>query len=134
MAYSSARRISDGRGDRRAVVGEGDRAAGDELAELGQLLPLASLADGADRDRRWPCRARCAWRTTNSAAAWVSMAGMRVGHAGDRVTPPARAALGAGGDRLVLLVAGLAEVDVDVDQARGRRSCPRASMTISASS
>ena len=34
------------------------------------------------------------------------------------VTPPARAALGAGGDRLVLLVAGLAEMDVDVDQAR----------------
>ena len=34
------------------------------------------------------------------------------------VTPPASAAVGPGGDRLVLLVARLAEVDVDVDQAR----------------
>ena len=41
LAYWRARRISVGRGDRRPVVGEGDGAAGDQLAELGQLFALA---------------------------------------------------------------------------------------------
>ena len=49
LAYSRACRISEADGDRRPVVGEGDGAAGHELAELGQLLALAPLADGPDR-------------------------------------------------------------------------------------
>ena len=36
--------------DRRAVVGERDRAALDEPAELGQFLPLAVLGHRADRE------------------------------------------------------------------------------------
>ncbi len=46
------------------------------------------------------------------------MAGSVLGMQATEVTPPARAAACAGGDRLVLLVARLAEVDVNVDQAR----------------
>ena len=86
--------------------------------------PLPSLAHGADRDRRSPCRARWAWRTTNSAAAWLSMAGMVLGMQATDGHAAGQRGGGAGGDRLVLLVARLAEVDVDVDQARGRRSAP----------
>ena len=37
-----------GADDRRTVVGEGDRAALDETADLGQFLALAPLGDGAD--------------------------------------------------------------------------------------
>ena len=49
LAYSRARRISEAEATGRPVVGERDRAAGDELAELGQLLALAPLAHGPDR-------------------------------------------------------------------------------------
>src|SRR5262249_3487674 len=41
-----------------------------------------------------------------------------VGHAGDARDPPRQGGRGAGGDGLVLLPAGLAQVDVHVDQSR----------------
>ncbi len=122
-----------GRGDRRAVVGEGDRAAGDQLAELGQLLALAALADRADRDRRWPAVPAGAWRTTNSAAAWVSIAGRVLGMQATEVTPPASAAAAP--------VAIVSSSSLPGSRrwtwtsiSPGQTIMPRASMTISASS
>ena len=61
--------------------------------------------------------ARSAWRKTNSAAAWLSSGRLGVGHAGDRGDAAGQRRRGAGGDRLVLLAARLAQVDVHVDQA-----------------
>ena len=83
---------------------------------LGQFLSLAALAHGADGVDvrlavRWP------WSTTNSAAAWLSMGGIVLGMQATEVTPPASAGGRAGGDRLIFLVAGLPEMDVNVDQA-----------------
>ena len=46
------------------------------------------------------------------------MAGIVLGMQATDVTPPARAAARTGRDRLVLLVARLAQVDVNVDQSR----------------
>ena len=53
----------------------------------------------------------------NSAAPWVSIGGIVFGMQATDVTPAGQRGGGAGVDRLVLLVARLAEVDVDVDQA-----------------
>ena len=47
-----------------------------------------------------------------------------VGHAGDRGHAAGQGGRGAGGDGLVFLVARLAEVDVDVDQARADDHAP----------
>ena len=47
-----------------------------------------------------------------------------VGHAGDRGEAAGHGRGRAAGDGLVFLEARLAEVDVHVDQARARRSCP----------
>ena len=53
-AYSSAVRIRWLDDDRLAVVAHRHRAGPDQLAELGQLLPLLPERDGADRDRPAP--------------------------------------------------------------------------------
>ena len=122
-----------GRGHRRAVVGEGDRAAGDELAELGQLFALAALADGADgidvglprplglqddelgrglacrwRDWCWACRPPTSRRRPGRR--WLPWRWSR---------PPRCPAREDGRERR---------------SSPGRRSCPWASITISASS
>ena len=59
---------------------------------------------------------------TNSAAMRVSRAGSVFGMQATDVTPAGHGRGGAGGDGLVLLAARFAQVDVHVDQARGRRS------------
>ena len=124
LAYCERPAHQRGRGDRRPVVGEGDRAAGDELAELGQLLPLASLADGADGIDVGLPRPLGLEDDELGGRLGVDRRACVLGMQATEVTPPARAALGAGGDRLVLLVARLAEVDVDVDQARADDHAP----------
>ena len=84
---------------------------------LGQLLPLAPLADGADGiDVRLP-RALALEHDELGRRLAVDRRD-RVGHAGHRGDAAGQRGRGAGGDRLVFLVARLAEVDVDVDQAR----------------
>ena len=112
-----------GRGDRCTVVGEGDRAAGDELAELGQLLPLASLADGADGIDMGLARPLSLEDDELGRPLGVD-GGDGVGHAGDRGHAAGQGGTGAGGDGLVFLVARLAEVDVRVDQARADDHAP----------
>ena len=81
-----------GADDRRAVVGEGDRPALDQPADLGQLLALAALGDAADRkDVGDAGPLRLEDRRTRPAA-WLSSAGSVFGMHATLVTPPARAA------------------------------------------
>ena len=102
--------------DRGAVVAEGDRPGLDQLADLGQLLSLAVLADAGRRRRRWQWPAWAAWWWTNSTVPWLSMGGSVLGMQAIEVKPPASGGRRAGVDRLVLLEARLAEVHVHVDQ------------------
>ena len=111
------------RGDRGSVVGERDGAAGDELAEFGQLFALASLADGADGiDVGLP--GPLGLEHDELGRGLGVDGGHRVGHAGDRRHAAGQGGGRAGGDGLVLLVARLAEVDVNVDQARADDHAP----------
>src|SRR5207302_9100763 len=100
----------------RAFVGEGDGAALDEAADLGQLGALAALGDGADGEDvgvAGPLRLE-----VDELGGRLAVEGrLGVGHAGDRGDAAGEGGGGAGGDGLVLLAAGLAEVDVHVDQA-----------------
>ena len=105
-----------GRGHRRAVVGESDRAARDKLAKLGEFFPLASLAHRADGIHMGLPRPLSLKHDELGGALRVDR-GDGVGHAGDRGHAARERGLRSGGDRLVLLVAGLAEVDVEIDQA-----------------
>ncbi len=109
--------------DRVAVVGEGDRAGLDQLADLGQFLPLAILADAGHHE------------DVAVAGPFGPLAGeldgplavdgrVGIGHAGDRGEPAGQRGGRAGLDGLVLLEARLAEVDVHVDQA-GRHDFAR---------
>ncbi len=117
LAYSRARRIRAAEATGRPVVGEGDRTAGDELAELGQLLPLAALAHGPDRID--VCLPGALGLEHDELGRGLGVdRRQRVGHAGDGGHAAGQRGGRAGGDGLVLLVARLAEVDVDVDQAR----------------
>jgi hypothetical protein len=56
-------------------------------------------------------------RSTNSICDSLSSARLRVGHAADGREPAGDGGGGTAGDRLFFLVAGLAEMDVDVYQA-----------------
>ena len=105
-----------GRGDRRPIIGERDRPAGDQLAEFRQLFALASLADGPDRkDVRLP--GSLSLEHDELGGGLGVDRGQGVGHAGDGGHPAGQGGTGAGGDGLILLIPGLAEMDVDVDQA-----------------
>ena len=69
-------------------------------------------------------RARPGARTNSTTASGV-LRRLGVGHRHDRGEPAERGGAAAGLDRLGLLAAGLAQVDVEVDEARARR-CSRA--------
>ena len=78
--------------DRLAVVADRDGAGAHHLAEFGERLPLLADGDRADRiDARARC-ARCACRTMNPTAAWLSVTGSVLGIAQTAVNPPAAAA------------------------------------------
>ena len=105
-----------GADDRRAVVGEGDGAALDQPADLGQLLALAALGDGADGKDVGVAGAL--GLEEDELGGGLAVEGrLGVGHAGDRRDAAGQRRRGAGGDGLVLLAARLAQVDVHVDQA-----------------
>ena len=123
LAYCERPPHQVGRGDRGTVVGERDGPARDQLAELGQLLALAPLADGADREDVGLPGALGLEDDELGGGLGVDRRD-RVGHAGDRRHAAGQRGGGAGGDRLVLLVARLAEVDVDVDQAGADDQAP----------
>ena len=104
--------------DRGAVVAEGHRPGLDQLADLGQFLPLAVLAHaGDDEDVAVAGLGGLVADELDRALAVDGRVG--VGHAGDRGEAAGQRRGRARLDRLVLLEARLAEVDVHVDQARG---------------
>ena len=86
-------------------------------ADLGQFLALAALGDRADRDRHWPARPAAPRGRMNSICPSLSSGGLVLGMQQTVVNPPATAAADAAGDGLFLLIARLAEMDVNVDQA-----------------
>ena len=98
-----------------------------QVRHLGELLALLADGDRADgmKARRRPARAPCA--TSISVTARVSFTGRVFGITHTSVNPPAAAAREAARDVLLVLLAGLAEVGVEVDEARGAgaRRAPR---------
>ena len=101
---------------RRAVVGEGDGAALDEAADLGQFRPLPALGDGADGEDVGVAGAL--GLQVDELGRRLAVEGrLGVGHARHRRDAAGQGRRRAGGDGLVLLAARLAQVDVHVDQA-----------------
>ena len=67
-----------------------------------------------------PASGEAARSRMKSTSAGLSSGGFGVRHAADRRVSARRRGLGAGGDRLLVLVARLAQVDVRIDEARSR--------------
>ncbi len=103
--------------DRLPVVGHGDRAGLDQILDLGQLLahlPARDRGDGMDpRVTRFP------GAPDHPLDARPIVEGRRgVRHAGHRGEPAARRGTGPGLDGLLLLLARLAQMNVDVHEPR----------------
>src|SRR5713101_4587332 len=102
--------------DALAVVGEGDAPRLGQLGHLGQLLALEAARDGADRvDAHDAFDARLGHDVVRDRAVVVDRIGIR--HAGHGREAARGRGARAAGDGLLILVAGLPEMDVDVDQA-----------------
>ena len=103
--------------DRAAVVGEAGRAGIAELPHLGQLAALRALGDRGEEahghlglglrqlDERTEHRGRVDHR-------------LRVGHGEDGAEPTCGGRARSGGDRLLVLAPGRAQVDVRIDERR----------------
>ena len=107
-------------GNRQTVVGEADRAGLRKHAHLGELpsfQPLGHGTEGIDLDALG--LARAALHELDQRHVVDHRLG--VGHAGDAGHPTRRRREAPGSDGLLVLVAGLAEVDVHVDEA-GRQA------------
>ena len=115
--YSSRRRMKPGVPDRITVVRHGDRARGNELADLGHLLSLEPA-------RRRPHRVDPGAPSTLAGGPHeadgrrIVDRRIRVRHRPDGGKPAGGGGSRAALDRLLVLVAGLAEVHVEVDKAR----------------
>ncbi len=100
-----------------AVVGEGDAARLGELGHLRELLALEPTGDRADWvDAHHPFHAGLGHDEVGDGTVVVD--GQGIGHARHCGEAARRGCARAGGDGLLVLVAGLAEVDVDVDEPR----------------
>src|SRR5581483_3951634 len=101
--------------DRPAVVGERSRSGVGELAHLGEL---ASVLPDRDRGREAHGHLRLLERPRAQAAQDLGRVDDRVGvrHREDRAVAPGRGRGRARGDRLLVLAAGRAQVDVRVDE------------------
>jgi hypothetical protein len=103
--------------DRHAVVGDGDDSRLAHLADLGEVLAPEPDGDGADRvDAGEPGLGGAFEDQPRDRGVVVHR--IRVRHAGDRGEAAGDGGRGAGRDRLLVLVARLAEVHVRVDQPR----------------
>ena len=115
--YWSARRIRPGEHDRAAVVGERGGAGVGELAHLGQLRARLALRDrGQEADRDLGLGPRLLDERGEHGGRVDDRLGVR--HREDRAVAAGRGRRGAGGDRLLVLAAGRAQVDVRVDERR----------------
>ena len=103
---------------RASVVGEGHAARRPELAVLGQLLALAPLADRTHRVDPGQAGRRGAGQHELGHAG-VVVGGDRVGHGTHGGEAACHGRAGAGGDGLLVLLPRLAQVHVEVDEARG---------------
>ena len=101
-------------GDRRAVVAERDAARLRQLRQLGQLVAFAALADGPDRQHPHRGIGGGTQDVLDGRARIDRWLGVR--HAADRGEAAAGRRLRAGGDRLLVLEAGVAQVAVEVDE------------------
>jgi hypothetical protein len=98
-----------------AVVGKGDAAGLGLLGHLGELGALEVLRHRADRVHAHDALdARARQDVVGDRAVVVD--GERIGHAAHRGEPARRRRARAARDRLLVLVPGLAQVDVHVDQ------------------
>src|SRR5207249_2863281 len=105
------------RGDGLAVVRDGDRPRPYHLAELRELLAALAHRDRADRvDAGEPGAQRLAHDEADGGL--VVGDGVRVGHGAHGREPARHSRARPGRDGLFVLVARLAEMDVDVHESR----------------
>ena len=103
--------------DALAVVGERHAAGLGQLGELGQLLAAEPARHRADRvDAHAAFAARFVEDVVGDRAVVVD--GLRVGHRAHGGEATGRGRARTGRDGLLVLVAGLAQVDVHVDESR----------------
>src|SRR5262249_39877869 len=96
--------------------GEGDGAAVHEAADLGQLLAFAALGDGTDGEDVGVAGAL--GLEVDELRGGLAVDGrLGVGHARHRREAAGQRRCGAGADRLVLLAARLAQVNVHVNES-----------------
>ena len=116
LEYSRARRIRAAEATGAAVVGERHGTTGHKLAKTRQFLALAALAHRAHGIDIGLASALALEHDKLGRGLAVD-GGNRVGHAGHRGHSARQGGRGTRGDGFILLVAGLAQVDVNVDQA-----------------
>ena len=103
---------------RPTVIGDRYSAFCGHLANLGQFFALEPFRERTDRQHpRQVRRPRSLDNVAGDRAVVVDRVG--VGHAGDGGEPTGHCRLGAGQHGLFVLVAGLAQVDMHIDEARG---------------
>ena len=103
--------------DRLAVIGDRDRARGLERAVFGKRFAHAAARGGGNGK---DARTRVALRTLHPAGGLHRVVDRnRVGHGADGGESTCRSRRGPGGNGLLVALARLAQVDVDIDQARG---------------
>ena len=103
--------------DRPAVVAEPGGACVGELGHLGQLLaPLALRDRGQESDRHLGLLVRGLDQRPEDGGRVDDRLGVR--HRQDRAESAGRGRRRAGGDRLLVLAAGRAQVDVRIDERR----------------
>ncbi len=103
--------------DAHAVVAQGDRPALKHRADLRQFLALSALGDRSDRKHiGQPHPLGLAQNEFDLPL--VIQRRLGIGHAADGREPPRHRRRRAAGDRLLFLVARLAQMHVNVDQPR----------------
>ncbi len=108
----------DGGGsDADAIIGEADGTGGVHEGHLGEFLPLAALGDGADGKNIAKCGGLGAGMDEADLGVIIE-SGRSVGHAADGGEATRGGGGAASGDGFLGFLAGLAEVNVDVDEAR----------------
>lgn len=104
-----------GGGDAIAVVGKSDGTGAGEQLELGELFAPAASGGGGNRE---DAAGGSVGAVVNEADEfWGVERGRRVGHAADGGEPARCSRERAGFDGFFVLLAGLAEVDVGVDES-----------------